>query len=330
MSTNAGGLRLLRYGSLRNTVLGIEAVLPNGEILNTMKTSLRKDNTGLDLKQLFIGAEGILGIVSQVSILCPAKPNASNLMFIACENRNFQNVIDIFKVAKQELNEVLSAFEFMDRESMKAVNENLKLENPFNSADISENCEFYVLAETHGSNQDHDVEKLQHFYSKITDARLCKDAVISENGTQFKQLWALRERLAEALTKDGYNYKYDISLPMDRMYDLVLELRRKVANKPTDSFRRCIGYGHMGDGNLHINLTSTVYDEQLFQLLEPYVFEFVRSNSGSVSAEHGLGLKKRNYIYYSKPVELVNMMKKIKHMFDPNSILNPYKTLPQF
>jgi D-2-hydroxyglutarate dehydrogenase len=164
----------------------------------------------------------------------------------------------------------------------------------------------------------------------LIKAGLCRDAVIAENSTQFKQIWSLRERLAEALTHDGYNYKYDISLPMDRMYNLVLDLRKRLNENRTESFRRCIGYGHMGDGNLHLNLTSHKYDESLFNLIEPFVFEWTRDNSGSVSAEHGLGLKKRDYIYYSKPRELVDFMKRMKVMFDPKSIMNPYKTLPQF
>lgn len=161
-------------------------------------------------------------------------------------------------------------------------------------------------------------------------AGLCSDAVIAENNTQFKQIWSLRERLAEALTHDGYNYKYDISLPMDRMYNLVLDLRKRLSEHNPGGLRRCIGYGHMGDGNLHLNLTSEKYDDELFNLLEPYVFEWTKENMGSVSAEHGLGLKKRDYIYYSKPRELVDVMKNMKLMLDPKMILNPYKTLPQF
>ena len=159
---------------------------------------------------------------------------------------------------------------------------------------------------------------------------LCQDSVIAENSTQFNQIWALRERLAEALIKDGFNYKYDVSLPIDRMYNLVLELRKRLYQSETESFKRCIGYGHMGDGNLHINVTSATYDEKLFNLLEPWVFQWTKDNFGSISAEHGLGLKKREYIYYSKPKEVVNIMKKFKQIFDPKGICNPYKTLPQF
>ena len=327
VSTNAGGLRLLRYGSLKGTVLGLEVVLADGTVLNSMKTALRKDNTGIDLKQMFIGAEGILGFISGVSILCPVKPKSANLIFIACSGESFEQVLNVFKVAKIELNEILSAFEFMDRDSMQAVNQNLKLENPFGAS--ASQTRFYCLAETHGSCEEHDKSKIEAFFGKLTSAGLCSDAVIAENKTQFDYLWSLRERLAESLTKDGFNYKYDVSLPQNRMYSLVDELRKRLGDND-GRFKRCIGYGHLGDGNLHLNVTSERYDEKLFGLLEPFVYEWTKANNGSVSAEHGLGLKKRDYIYYSKTSESVGVMKELKRMLDPKGILNPYKTLPQF
>lgn len=117
---------------------------------------------------------------------------------------------------------------------------------------------------------------------------------------------------------------------MNRMYNLVQDLRQRLNNERPHRLRRCVGYGHMGDGNLHLNLTSDTYDEKLFNILEPFIFEWTRDNTGSVSAEHGLGLKKRDYIYHSKPRELVDVMKNIKFMLDPKGILNPYKTLPSF
>ncbi len=144
--------------------------------------------------------KGTLGIISGVSILCPVKPKATNLILIACKNRTFQNVIDIFKLAKRDLNEILSAFEFMDTESMKSVKENLKLENPFKLDTV---CDFYCLAETHGSCDEHDKAKIETFYSSLVKAKLSTDAIIAENDTQFKYIWSLRERLAEALKHDG-------------------------------------------------------------------------------------------------------------------------------
>jgi len=119
-------------------------------------------------------------------------------------------------------------------------------------------------------------------------------------------------------------------LPINCLYDLVVDLRKRIESNRPDYFRRCIGYGHMGDGNLHLNVTSTKYDPKLFEILEPFVFDWTRKNNGSVSAEHGLGLLKRNYIYHSKSKELVSVMKNVKQMLDPKAILNPYKVLPEF
>jgi D-2-hydroxyglutarate dehydrogenase len=332
VSTNAGGLRLLRYGSLKGNVLGLEVVLANGDVLNTMKTSLRKDNTGYDLNQMFIGSEGTLGFITGVSILCPNKPKSTNLILIACENKSFKNVIDVFKLAKVELNEILSAFEFMDKESMIALSENLGLENPFKAANlqVAKDCVFYCLAETHGSCQEHDLNKIEKFYDTLKSAKLCSDAIIAENESQFGFIWSLRERLPESLRRDGYNYKYDISLPLNNMYDLVIDMRKRLNEYNKKLHTRCIGYGHCGDSNLHLNITSPVYDENLFSLLEPFIYEWTKHNNGSISAEHGLGLKKRNYIYHSKSIESVKLMQKFKKLLDPNLILNPYKTLPPF
>ena len=334
VSTNAGGLRLLRYGSLKQNVLGLEVVLADGRVLDVMRPAVRKDNTGYDLKQLFVGAEGTLGIVSAVSILCPVKPKSSNLIFVACTGASFESsVLDVFKLAKLELNEILSAFEFMDAESMRSVCENLKLENPFRAssgAQVARDTAFYCLAETHGSCGEHDMRKVEAFFAKLSGARLCADAIIAEApSAQFDRIWSLRERLAESLKHDGYNYKYDISLPLKKVYELVSVLRRRL-DASSASYVRCIGYGHLGDGNLHLNVTSREFDEALFGVLEPFVYEWTRDNHGSVSAEHGLGHKKRNFIYMSKSAEAVAQMKHIKQMFDPRRILNPYKVLPVF
>lgn len=310
VATNAGGLRLLRYGSLKGNVLGVEAVLGDGQVMNMMNVALRKDNTGYDLKQLFIGSEGTLGIITgvclnnrnivrslfnycnnkKVSILCPLKPNAANLILVACSGKSFQNVIEVFRVAKRELNEILSAFEFMDYDSMRCVTQNLKLENPFGAVnkDIPASCQFYCLAETHGACNDHDTKKIESFFDRLMKESLISDAIIAENKSQFDHIWSLRERVAESLLRDGYNYKYDISLPLAKMYDLKLDLAKRLGeHRDKHTLKNLIAYGHMGDGNLHLNLTSEKYDDQLFNLIEPYVFEWTRKHNGSISAEHG-------------------------------------------
>ncbi|XP_013396492.1 D-2-hydroxyglutarate dehydrogenase, mitochondrial isoform X3 [Lingula anatina] len=315
VSTNAGGLRLLRYGSLHGSVLGVEAVLASGEIVDCL-SSLRKDNTGYDLKQLFIGSEGTLGMVTSVSILCPRRPKAVNVAFLGVEN--FEAALQTFQLCKGMLAEILSACEFMDQESMQCIQENLKLTNPIKSYPL------YILIETSGSHGSHDEEKLNVFLEAAMGKGIVQDGTIAMDVTQRQNIWGLRERIAEGLLHDGYNYKYDISLPLPKLYEIVEDMRQRLGSKVT----RVVSYGHLGDGNLHFNVTTPEYDKEVLGLIEPYIYEWTSQVRGSVSAEHGLGFKKRDCIRYSKEPNAVKMMVKMKKLFDPNGILNPYKTIP--
>ncbi|KAE8604464.1 hypothetical protein XENTR_v10014717 [Xenopus tropicalis] len=316
LATNAGGLRVLRYGSLRGTVLGLEAVLPDGSILNCLN-SLRKDNTGYDLKQLFIGSEGTLGVITAVSILCPRKPKSVNLALLGCES--FSRVLQVFTLCRDHLGEILSAYEFQDLESMRVVQTHLKLSNPLQES------AFYILIETAGSCEQHDEEKLNAFLAKALESGLVESGTVATDQGKIKSLWALRERITEALAHDGYVYKYDLSIPVEKLYALVEETRARLGT----SARRVVGYGHLGDGNLHLNITSETYSESLLAALEPFVYQWTAGHSGSISAEHGLGFKKRDHIYYSKSSEAVQLMQRLKKMLDPKGIMNPYKTIPQ-
>lgn len=137
-------------------------------------------------------------------------------------------------------------------------------------------------------------------------------------------LWALRERITEALSRDGCVYKYDISLPVERLYDLVSDLRARLGPQA----KHVVGYGHLGDGNLHLNVTAEAFSASLLGALEPYVYEWTAGQQGSVSAEHGLGFKKKDVLSYSKPPAALQLMQQLKALLDPKGILNPYKTLP--
>ncbi|WAR14417.1 D2HDH-like protein, partial [Mya arenaria] len=249
LATNAGGVRLLRYGSLHGSVLGLEAVLPDGEVLDCM-SSLRKDNTGYDLKQLFIGSEGTLGIITAASILCPQKSQAVNVAFLGVDS--FDRVLEVFKESKHQLAEILSAFEFLDSEALAVCTDNLKLNSPLSSHP------FYVLIETSGSNSAHDEEKLNTFLESMMDAGKVLD------GTVY--IWGLRERVAEGLMHDGYCYKYDVSLPLSAFYQLVTDMRARIGSKAT----RVIGYGHVGD--------------EVMALIEPFIYDWVANYNKSRSA----------------------------------------------
>ncbi|KAI0757112.1 FAD-binding domain-containing protein [Daedaleopsis nitida] len=328
VSTNAGGLRLLRYGSLHGSVLGLEVVLPDGTILDQL-TSLRKDNTGYDLKQLFIGAEGTLGIVTGVSILAAPAPQASNNVVLALPK--FENVQPLYREVKRQLSEILSAFEYMDRTVYDLAVKHGQ-GRALDPQDV-EGAECFVLVETSGGKREHDEEKLNNLLESLLEAErpLINTGVLATSPAQFSALWAIREGLTEAVSKEGKAYKYDISVPLPKFQEVVNKTREHIRQKGLlreDAVKYVVGYGHVGDGNLHLNVVAAAYTSEIEAALEPFVYELVASYKGSISAEHGIGLMKTHALQYSKNPTSIEWMKKIKALFDPNGIMNPGKVLP--
>lgn len=319
VATNAGGLRLLRYGSLHGSVLGLEAVLPDGTIVDDL-SKLRKNNTGYDLKQLFIGAEGTIGIVTGVSILCPQRSKAVNVAFFGLSS--FEKVQTAYREAKGQLSEILSAFELMDSESQHFVSTVTKNKRP-----LEGDHPFYCLIETSGSNSEHDNEKLEKFLEFVMEEEIVDDGVVAQDETQVKSLWGWREGVSECSGHWGGVYKYDVSIPLKEMYSLVEETRAKMDKAglmgSNDKYPvvGVVGYGHMGDSNLHLNVAVRRYDKAVEKELEPFVYEWIQKRNGSISAEHGLGLAKKNYIRYSRSETMVGLMRQIKNLYDPVSLL---------
>ncbi|KAG6911845.1 hypothetical protein DXG01_000092 [Tephrocybe rancida] len=327
VATNAGGLRLLRYGSLHGTVLGLEVVLPDGTILDQL-TTLRKDNTGYDLKQLFIGAEGTLGVITGVSILTPPAPQASNNVILALPS--FKNVLPLYEIVKRQLSEILSAFEYIDRTAY-----DLAVKHGQGRAltdEEVEGAECFVLVETSGGRREHDEEKLADLLEFLMSAEepLITNGAMSQSPAQFSSLWALREGVTEAVAKEGKPYKYDISVPLSSFQDVVDNTRKHLETKGLlgdHAVKHVVGYGHVGDGNLHLNVVAESYTPEIQAALEPYVYEVVASHRGSISAEHGVGAMKTHALHYSKSDVSIAWMKKIKEVFDPRGIMNPGKVL---
>ncbi|CAG9560244.1 unnamed protein product [Danaus chrysippus] len=315
VSTNAGGLRLLRYGNLHGTVLGIEAVKADGTVIDCLRT-LKKDNTGYPLKHIFIGSEGTLGVITKVSIHCPAQPRSVSLGYFGVEK--FENVLELYKSAKSSLGEILSAFEMADNESITSTVNNLKLSNPIGDYPM------YVLVESHGSDENHDNEKLNRFLTQGMESGLILDGTVTSEPNKMKSIRNIRESIAGSGLIDGYVFKYDVSLPLRNYYDLVEDLRKKLGDRVT----RVYGYGHVGDGNIHINVTVPQYSKEINSELEPYIFEQVSKLKGSISAEHGVGFRKPQFIHYSQGDTSLELMRELKRTMDPNGILNPYKVLP--
>jgi D-2-hydroxyglutarate dehydrogenase len=317
VSTNAGGLRLVRYGSLHGSVLGLEVVLADGRVLDLLSV-LRKDNTGYDLKQLFIGAEGTLGVVTKVALLTPRRPTSTQVAYLACAS--YAHVLQTLMCARTVLGELLSAIEFQDRRSLELVLQHTPgTRDPFAGSVHP----FYVLVESAGSDAAHDAATMARFVERALTEELVCDGTVARDASQQRALWRLRESVAASAGKHGSVYKYDCSLPTHRMYNLVLQMQQRMQDRAV-----CVGYGHVGDGNIHVNVIAPTYDAHTEALIEPYVFECVSAEGGSISAEHGIGQGKVPFLHYSKSATAISMMQSIKHTFDPHGILNPYKTIP--
>ncbi|XP_044753905.1 D-2-hydroxyglutarate dehydrogenase, mitochondrial-like [Coccinella septempunctata] len=314
ISTNAGGIRLYRYGNLQGNILGLEVVKANGEILNCMNT-LKKDNTGFHLKHLFIGSEGTLGIITKAAIQCVPKPKSVKLLFLGAQN--FTKILKAFNKARHDLGEIISAVEVMDHQTMEMVEEYTDLSSPIGRYPI------YLIIETSGSDETHDEEKLNRYFESCMDKHFILNGVVASSTTQIQKLWSIREKIAESFYKDGYVFSYDISLPLPSYYDFVTEMRHYMGEKS----HRVFGFGHLGDGNLHLQISVKEFSKEILDYIEPHIYKRVEELKGSISAEHGIGFLKRKYLPMIKSSVNISTMRNLKNLMDPKGILNPYKVL---
>lgn len=325
VATNAGGLRFLRYGSLHGNVLGLEVVLPDGTILDDLG-KLRKNNTGYDIKQLFIGGEGTIGIITGISVACPQRSKAVNVAFFGLPS--YDHVQRAFKEAKVQLGEILSAFELMDSLSQDYVHQVTGNKRP-----LEGEYPFYCLIETSGSNAEHDNEKLEQFLEHVMGEEIVSDGVLAQDETQAKALWGWRDGITEALGHKGGVYKYDVSIPLTQLYQIVEDTRQMLGSKSligdddSKPVSGVVGFGHMGDTNLHLNISVRHYTKEVEEALEPWVYEWIQKHNGSISAEHGLGIAKSRFIGYTRNETMIGLMRQIKDLYDPKGIMNPYKFL---
>lgn len=314
IATCAGGLRLIRYGSLAANTLGLEVVLSNGEVLSMMN-QMKKDNTGYHLRQLFIGSEGTLGIITKAVLQCPPRPSSVTLSFLGLNS--YEDVLKTYRLAKSHLNETLSSCEMMDSRSMESVLR-LGLTLPISPQ------RFYMIIETHGSQPAHDEEKVSSFLNEIMGKGIVVDGTYTTQPSTMLTLWQLRERISESLVKFSYTYKYDISLPHKYFYEVVDATKEHLKGFNNISVS---GFGHLGDGNLHLNVETEKFSREILDAIEPWLFKWTSERGGSISAEHGIGFKKRSYVGLGKSPAAISLMKSIKHQLDPTGIMNPYKVI---
>ncbi len=324
ISSNAGGVAVLAYGNTRDLVLGLEVVLPNGGVWNGLR-KLRKDNTGYSLKNLFIGAEGTLGIVTAAVLKLFAQPAGREVAFIALESP--RHALDLFNLAQTRAATALTAFELIHRRPLDFVLEHAPgARDPF-----PERHQWYVLAEITSGRSAEDARGLaETILSEALETGYAADVVLGESVAQRETLWKLREDMPGTQAREGGSVKNDISVPVHLIPEFLEKANAIMAREMPDA--RVVAFGHMGDGNLHYNISQPKDgDTQAFlarrEEINHLVNEVVLSLDGSISAEHGIGRLKRDLLAATKsPVEM-EMMRAIKKALDPTGIMNPGKVV---
>jgi FAD/FMN-containing dehydrogenase len=313
ISTNAGGNRVLRYGMMREMVLGLEAVLADGTVVSSMN-KLIKNNTGYDLKQLFIGSEGTLGVVTRAVLRLRPKPNSQQTGFLAVDS--FEALPKLLRFLESELSGTLSAFEVLWPEFYELVTTEPARGRPV----LPPGAAYYVLTETLGAHPEADGERFETVLGEALEQGLVVDAAIAKSQAERDRMWGLRDDVGQ-VARNGPIVTFDVSLPISEMEAYVARLRRDFAARwanPTLTV-----FGHLGDGNLHV--IAGVGDREARHAIEETVYAPLAAIGGSISAEHGIGLQKREFLGVSRsPVE-VAVMRTLKQALDPKHVLNPGK-----
>jgi len=324
LSTNAGGLSVLRYGMMRDLVLGLEVVLADGRVFSSL-SALRKDNTGYDVKSLFLGAEGTLGIITAASVKLFPKLRSSATAFTAVPNP--RAAVDLLARLREASGDRVSSFELVPRIGVDLTTQHI----PGVTDPLQKPYEWYVLCELSSARGAEPLETvMEEALGSALEDGLVLDAALSRNERERAALWKIRESIPEAQRIDGANIKHDISVSITALPDFVERASEWVRTNVPDG--RLVCYGHVGDGNLHFNLNQTAgSDRKTFLAREPVikraVHDLVREFGGSFSAEHGIGrLKVEELEHYASPVEL-DLMRAVKKALDPNGVLNPGKVL---
>ena len=314
-STNAGGNKVIRYGMTRELILGLEAVLADGTIISSMNKML-KNNTGYDLKQLFIGSEGTLGVITKLVLRLKEKPSSENTALIACDS--FEKVKKLLKHFDSGLAGSVTAFEVMWNEFYTLVTTAPAKSKP----PIHQNYPYYILVEYSGFDQEIDSTHFNSLLESGLEKDLISDAVIAKNEKERTDLWGIRDDVEQQF-RLGPIKIFDVSLPINDM-EAYLENSKKLFAKNWEEFHFVV-FGHLADSNLHIIAGVNRDDEDSMNEIENCIYEPLREINGSVSAEHGIGLEKLPYLDISRNEEEINLMRTLKKSLDPNNILNPGK-----
>lgn len=321
IATNAGGIRVIKYGNIRESVLGLTVVTGNGDILE-LNGALHKNNSGYDLRNLFIGSEGTLGIITEAIVKLASPPR--DVARILCGVSDFDSILALLTFCRDALPN-LSAFEFMERLPYLEVIRHRGLRDP-----LAQSYQAYVLVESEIQSSG-DYETLTNVFAEAYEKGFIQDVVISESSAQAQELMNLRDYISETLSQHYTIHKNDISVPVQDVPSFLKELHSSI-REAYPSYRVAV-FGHVGDGNLHVNVLkpADISDEQFWSechAADTIVFTTVQRHRGSISAEHGVGLLKRDFLHFSRSAAEIEIMRGIKSVFDPKGIMNPGKIYP--
>ncbi len=317
IATNAGGVRVIRYGLTRQWVMGLQVALPTGELLE-LGGALEKDNTGTDLRQLFIGSEGIYGIVTAATLKLTRVRGATSVFLFGVDD--LDGVLQVFRRARRGPF-VIEAFEMFTQRCMDRLERHRGLTPPI------EACSHYVLLEVEAPDE----ATRDEWLTALFEDGIVSDGTMGQDVSQAAALWQLREGISESLSATGLPHKNDVALPIARLEAFTQELERLFAEQ-YPGWEICL-FGHIGDGNLHVNvmkpddMPKDVFLDKTHEA-DRHIFELVQGHGGSISAEHGIGLLKKPWLHYTRSEAQIALMKRMKSMFDPKGILNPGKVLP--
>jgi FAD/FMN-containing dehydrogenase len=316
VATNAGGNRVIRYGMMRDMVLGLEVVLADGTVVNSLNKMI-KNNTGYDLKQMFIGAEGTLGVVTRVVVRLRPLASSQNTALLAVPD--FPKIIELLHYLDSSTAGTLSAFEVMWPEYYEFITR----EGSVHKQPLPHGSQYYVLVETLGSDSEADAENFESILGQAMEAELFEDAVLAKSQSERNAIWEIRDDVLE-LFNLGPIVPYDISVTLDNMEAFVDDIQ---AGMKTFDDPICIIFGHLGDCNLHVILGTKTPEAFDPHAQEELLYTIVGRYQGSVSAEHGIGLAKREHLHCSRNQDELALMCRMKKMMDPQNILNPNKVL---
>ena len=316
IATNAGGLRVFKYGMTRNLALGLEVVLADGRIINSMKKII-KDNSAYDLKQMFIGSEGTLGIITRAVLRLVEAPKSRNSAFVALNN--YDSVLQLLKYMDAGSAGNLSSFELIWGKAYE------RMTDPTNQvkAPLPHGYTFYILLETLGADQKEDHQVLENLLATALEKEMIEDAVLTHSQSDLDWFWRIREDVNVLRLKNRYDQHFDVSIPLATIGRYADEVSHQL--KQINGVEEVFIFGHVADGNIHLIVNKSNENVEVKNKINEIVYGPIKSYGGSVSAEHGIGLDKKAYLPLCRTAEEIQLMKQLKKALDPKGLLNPGK-----